>query len=158
MKKSFLLISASLLASSICFSAFGSDSLFELSNTSKKAEIFRASTSSNTLSIVASKTLHDGTISIVGPEGYFVTYPYSSQSITINLLEKSDVLPSGRYSYQVSAHFGPLKLIQDKIDNGREEQNFTYAGTPVTFSGSFEVKSGSIIQYAQIKEENANEW
>lgn len=156
MKKGVLL---SILASCIFNSnAIETESLFSNPLTSKPQQLFRTQASGSLLSLLLSARNHGGVITISGPEGFSLSQPFSEQSLSLNLLDSTERLPAGRYDYQVTAHVGALQLIQDTLDNGRGDENFTYAGTPVSISGSFVVESGSIVQYSQIKEDSYSEW
>lgn len=150
--------SSAIILSLICSSAM-STGLFELGKSEKPIkELIKAATSSSMISLQIGATSHGGTISISGPDNVFITEAFEGQSLTLNLLDKLEKLPPGRYNYTIKTHVGNLRLVQDTIDNGRGEDNFTYAGTPVSHSGSFVVNSGSIQSFAQIKEASSNEW
>ena len=141
----------------IGFNAFASD-LFELGKPAKPKQQIQTSLNGTMVSFKVVGKSHGGIISVSGPNGFYVNETFDGTSKTINLLEKFDKLPPGQYSYQISAHVGPLKLVRDTINNGRGDDNFTYAGTPVEYSGSFIVKSGSIQQFRQLREPATNEW
>ncbi|MCC2606113.1 hypothetical protein [Planctobacterium marinum] len=154
-----LRLSSTIILLLVCTSTLGSD-LFELSKSEQPdKELIKASMSSSMISFQIGTTSHGGTVSISGPDGIFMTEAFEGQSTTINLLNSLKKLPPGRYTYTIKAHVGNLRLVQDTIDNGRGEDNFTYAGTPISHSGSFVVNSGSIQSFSQIKEaSNNDEW
>lgn len=138
-------------------STYASD-LFELNKSQNiKKNMIQSSKSGSMISFRVNGKNHGGTISVSGPAGFNITEKFESSSNTLNLLDKYSKLPAGIYHYQISAHVGPLRLIKDTINNGRGENNTTYAGTPVNHSGSFTVKGGSIQQFQQLKE-SSSEW
>ncbi|BDX07609.1 hypothetical protein [Planctobacterium marinum] len=144
-----------------------SGDLFELNKKglgSQQNPTVQAKLSSTHISLNVQGASHGGTISISGPAGFAHTIEFSGSSETVNLLEsdsllaKNNQLPPGRYNYQITTHVGPLKLIRDTMNNGRGENNFTYAGKPVFHSGSFIVEGGSIKQFAQTNEPAPARW
>lgn len=146
--------------------ALASD-LFELKNQrldpSKQPKI-QTSLSSTFLSFQVPARAHGGTISISGPNGYNHTVTFDGSNYSLSLLDSKSLkstnnrLPPGRYNYQIATHVGSLKLVTDTMNNGRGENNFTYAGTPLHQSGSFVIKGGSIQQFEQIQEPAPIEW
>lgn len=135
----------------------------QLSDLSKKSPI-QTSLSSTFISFNVQGKAHGGTISITGPGGFAQTVEFSESSETVNLLDSESLsatnnrLLPGRYEYEITTHVGPLKLIMDTINNGRGDNNFTYAGEPVTHSGSFTVEGGGIKQFAQVQEPAPATW
>lgn len=150
MKKLYL----SLLAACFTASASGAD----LSSLKTGKQLFKSSASGTSLSLQVDAKNNGGTITIAGPNGFYITEDFKGSTMYLNLLDKYTKLLPGRYEYHVTAHVGPKKLIRDTINNGRGENDFTYAGTPVSYNGSFVIEGGRIKEFDQSIQEQSNEW
>lgn len=131
---------------------------FSLSEDSKpKEQMIQTKPSGSYFTFNVKGQLNEGTISISGPNGYFINKQFK-QSVNSLRLNEYENMRSGRYFYQITAHVGTPKLIRDTINNGRGENNFTYAGDVVKKSGSFVVKNGSIKTFMQKEEGTSSGW
>lgn len=139
-----------------CFTATASDADSVLNKSYK--HLFKSSASGTSLSLRLDAKNHGGTITVSGPNGYYISESFEGSLMYLNLLDKYAKLAPGRYEYHVTAHVGQKKLIKDNINNGRGENNFTYAGTPVSHSGSFVVEDGRVKTFDQSIKEERNEW
>lgn len=161
--KMFSMSFAALLMVSNAFAT----NLFELNKNQSESNAqpkIQTSISSKFLSFRVPVRTHGGTVSIAGPNGYNHTVKFKGSSYSISLTDSESLkstnnqLPAGRYYYQIDTHVGTLKLVTDNMNNGRGENNVTYAGKPLRQSGSFVVKGGSIQQFAQIQEPAPVKW
>lgn len=119
--------------------------------TTKTEPPVSAQFSGNHLSLSAKKPMRNVQVTVTGPGGY-VMKKSQRDGLPSMFLDNKMAMPDGDYYYEVSGTTGPERLIKDTIDNGRGENNFTYAGTPVKFTGHFKVRNGQVRQFRQVKE------
>lgn len=155
MKKVMTFCAAVLFVGSV-----SSQELFELDknlHTELKPSI-ETSMSSSKLSFRVLGKSQGGTVTITGPNGYNSTQKFIGSSNTIDVYDSEAMasmdygLPSGRYFYRISTHYGASRLIKDTINNGRDDKSYTYAGEPLIYTGDFVVSNGVIQSFKEITE------
>lgn len=107
----------------------------------------------NYVALSSSLTIKNGMLKIAGPDGYFAQ-EFKEDGLPSLYLDQAltGSLPDGDYNYEFIGMTGPYRLVRDTINNGRGENDFTYAGTPVKKSGHFKVVNGQIKIFRNIKE------
>ena len=103
------------------------------------------------ISFAATGSSSNSTLSISGPDGFNVSKAAKIGTPSVDLYEHGD-LKDGVYQYEITTNTGPLVLVQDKINNGRGENNSHYARKGVIKSGHFRVVNGQIKKFKNIKE------
>jgi hypothetical protein len=103
---------------------------------------------------LASGSVNDTTVSIVGPSGFSVIIHDPNDIPAVNLSDY-DEFRDGLYTYEITTATGPMVLVKDTIDNGRGENNSHYARKGVKQSGHFRVVNGQIKVFKQFKEPTA---
>lgn len=90
-------------------------------------------------------------LSISGPNGFQATKFTENRTPTIDLYQAGK-LADGMYNYEITIPVGERVLIQDRINNGRGENNSHYARKGVKKSGHFWIKNGQIQNFQKVKE------
>jgi hypothetical protein len=93
----------------------------------------------------------NSTLTVSGPDGFNMSRSSNAGVPSLDL-NRSGSLKDGLYNYEITTNTGPLVLIQDKINNGRGENNSHYVRKGVTKSGHFWVANGQIKKFDNIKE------
>lgn len=103
------------------------------------------------ISFASNGSNSNSTLSISGPDGFSFSKASDGGTPSVDLNQHGN-LKDGIYHYEITTNTGPLVLVQDKMNNGRGENNSHYARKGVTKSGHFRVVNGQIKQYQKIKE------
>lgn len=103
------------------------------------------------ISFASTGSHSNSTLTIAGPDGFSISKASEVGTPSLDL-NQNGTLPDGMYNYEITTNTGPLVLVQDKINNGRGENNSHYVRKGVTKSGHFWVVNGQIKKFQNIKE------
>ena len=90
-------------------------------------------------------TFANATLSVTGPNGFHASTYSKSGAVAIDLSQFGP-LPDGAYNYEVTASSRETITIRTPLDNGRSGRPKTEQPVPVSMSGTFLVKDGTIVK------------
>ena len=87
----------------------------------------------------------NATLSVTGPNGFHASSYSKAGAVAIDL-SKFGPLPDGTYNYEVTASSRELITVKAPVDNNGRERAREEQAVPVSMSGTFQVKDGTIVK------------
>jgi hypothetical protein len=97
------------------------------------------------LEVLLNEPFANATLSVTGPNGFHASTYSKGGAVAIDL-SRLGPLPDGTYNYEVTASSREMISISTPLDNGRRGKPKAEQSVPVSMSGTFLIREGTIVK------------